>query len=415
MPPERPEAVGEPSGAVADAATRPSPRLVAIAIGYGALAGAVAALTYLLTTILTDLVWSVSDARWYVFAAIMVGGVLLAVLRPRIDASSLDLQLTEAADPRRLRWRRTAMLGAAAIVAVGFGGAIGPEAGLLAVVAELSAIVSHVIARNHAEAVLIGRAGSAAALAGLYSSPPGAAAYDDDSLAPPKALPFLAAVAGFVTFLATVRAFGHGATGLGLPAYGLENPLDLVRALAPAAFGALLAVGYLHGRPNLDALLDRVGTPRAQTLVGSLVFAALATAWPVLRFSGHGEFGEVVAYAGESAWWALAALAVLKLLATGVCVSSGWLGGEFFPLMFAGAAAGSVALALVPGLPVTAAMTAGIGAATAVGLRKPLAALLISALLLGGLAVGPLLVGTAVAVAMLRAFPLPEGARIGAH
>lgn len=405
-----------PDGSAVDTdAPSPSLRLVTIAVVYGALAGMVAGLTYLLTGLLSDLVWSVSDARWYVFVAILVGGILLAVLRPSLDASTIDLQIAESADPRAVRWRRTAVLAAAAIVAVGFGGAIGPEAGLLAVVAELSALVSHAIARNHAEEQLIGRSGSAAALAGLYGSPPGAAAYDDDALSPPKALPFLAAIAGFATFLATVRALGHGGVDLGLPAYDLDTALDLLRAVLPAALAAVVAYAYLHARPQVAAALGRVGTPRAQTLVGTLVFAALATAWPLLRFSGHEEFVDVVELADESAWFALAALALAKLLATAICVSSGWLGGEFFPLMFAGAAAGAATLALVPGLEVTAAMASGVGAATAIGLRKPLAALLISALLLGGLGLAPLMIGVAVAVAALRAFPLPEGMRAGAH
>lgn len=380
-------------------------RLVGIAIVFGALAGGVAALTYLLMGVVSDLVWSVSDARWYVFVAIAVGGTLLAVLRPAVDASTIDAQLAESADPRALRWRRTGVLAVAAIVAVGFGGAIGPEAGLLAVVAELSALVSHAIARNVAEERLIGRSGSAAALAGLYGSPPGAAAYDDDTLSPPKALPFLAAVAGFGAFLATVRSLGHGGVDLGLPDYRFESALDLLRAVVPALVAGAIAYAFVHVRPQLARLLGRVGKPRAQTLVGSLAFAALATAWPLVRFSGHEEFGEVVDYAAESAWLTLLLLAVAKLLATALCVSSGWLGGEFFPLMFAGAAAGAATIPVVPGLATTAAVAAGVGAATAIGLRKPLAALLIGALMLSGVGLAPLLVGAAVGVALLRAFP----------
>lgn len=38
--------------------------LVAVAIGYGALAGGVAALTLRLMGLVGDIVWSVSDARW---------------------------------------------------------------------------------------------------------------------------------------------------------------------------------------------------------------------------------------------------------------------------------------------------------------------------------------------------------------
>ena len=86
----------------------------------------------------------------------------------------------------------------------------GPEAGLVAVVTEASAIVPMRIARSRAEARLIGDTGTVAALSGLYGAPPGAAAYaaadaapptDPDDAPTPLALKFLAAVASLGGFL----------------------------------------------------------------------------------------------------------------------------------------------------------------------------------------------------------------------
>lgn len=172
-----------------------------VAVGYGAVAGAVAGLTFAVMMWLEHTVWSVSDARWYIPVAILVGGLLIAALRRRAGRSDLEQQVREGADPTTLHRRRTAYLGASAAIAVGFGGAIGPEAGLIAVVSELSALVSRRVARDHTEAMAIGEAGTAAALGGLYGSPPGAAAYDDSLLTPPKAVNLLAAIAGLGGFL----------------------------------------------------------------------------------------------------------------------------------------------------------------------------------------------------------------------
>lgn len=112
----------------------------------------------------------------------MVGGLLLAGLRSRSNEMNLDEQIADAADPVGLHRRRTAVLGLGAVIAVGFGGAIGPEAGLIPIVAELSALIGIRLTRSHAEARALGQAGTAAALAGLYSSPQGGSAYHDDSL-----------------------------------------------------------------------------------------------------------------------------------------------------------------------------------------------------------------------------------------
>ena len=48
---------------------------------YGALAGALAAVTLWLMNQVSALVWSVSDARWYIVLTVMAGGVLIALIR----------------------------------------------------------------------------------------------------------------------------------------------------------------------------------------------------------------------------------------------------------------------------------------------------------------------------------------------
>ncbi len=97
---------------------------------------------------------------------------------------------------------------------------------------------------------------------------------------------------------------------------------------------------------------------------------------------------------------------LLKLLACALCLAAGYRGGEFFPLMFSGAAVGVATVAFVPGLQVTG-LVAGLAAATTVGLRKPVAALLIGMFVVHGAALGPLVVGVAAGFLMLKLLPEP--------
>ncbi len=72
---------------------------------------------------------------------------------------TLDSLITDSEDPVAVRWRRTLHLCALGVVAVGFGGAVGPEAGLIAVVTELSAILARRITlmqKQHDVATLVG-------------------------------------------------------------------------------------------------------------------------------------------------------------------------------------------------------------------------------------------------------------------
>ena len=105
-----------------------------IATVYGALAGALAAVTLALMNAVSALVWSVSDTRWCIVLTVMAGGVLIALIRRWSDDIDLNAQLAQACDPLQLKRRNTFFLALSAIVAVGFGGAVGPEAGLVAVV-----------------------------------------------------------------------------------------------------------------------------------------------------------------------------------------------------------------------------------------------------------------------------------------
>ena len=153
------------------------PRPALIAAIYGALAGALAAVTLWCMNGVRHWVWSLSDARWYIPVAIMVGGVLIALIRHLSEDADLNAQLAQAHDVLHLKKRRTFFLALSAIVAVGFGGSVGPEAGLIAVVSEASAIVAILIAKSRFEVRLIGDTGAIAALSGLYGAPPGAAVY----------------------------------------------------------------------------------------------------------------------------------------------------------------------------------------------------------------------------------------------
>jgi H+/Cl- antiporter ClcA len=294
---------------------------------------------------LKNLVRGASDASWYLVVAILVGSVLIALLRRVSEEASLEQEVALTADPIHLHRRRSGFLAVSAIVAVAFGGAVGPEA-----------------------------------------------------------LVLVAAVVGLVAFLLTYDLFGGlDRPPLGLPQYVTSHDgSDLLRAIPAAVAAALAGAAYTMDRPVLPRLVGRVGSTIVQTLVATAVFAALAVIWPILRFSGHQELPRLVSMATDAAWWSVLGVGLLELLACAVCLAGGYRGGEFFPLIFSGAAVGVATVAIVPWLQVTGALVARLAAATAVGLRMPVAALLIGLFVVQGTALGPLVVGIAGGVLVLK-------------
>lgn len=379
-------------------------RAYLVATGYGLLAGAVTCATFFLMRGVQHLVWDERSQWWYIALMVLLGGALIAALR-RV---SLDADLDEQVDPGRVeprQWRRIGLLGLSAVIAVGFGGAIGPEAGLVAVVTELSIVVRGRIARSRAEAELITEAGSAAALSGFYGAPPVGAAYRQDALGPGR-LPLLcASLAGFLGFALTWRLLGLETHALEMPASTSQGALPSPWIIAPALLASVLGCGYLLTRHALARLLARLGSPVTQTLVGSAALAVVLATWPVLRFSGHDDFGALGAWAAGGAWGVLAAVGCAKVAATALSLAAGWRGGDVFPLMFAGGAVGAATAVLLPGLDLQAAMVAGMAAACVVGLRKPVAVFVLVLFIVPGADAVALAVACGLGVLALQVLP----------
>ena len=385
-------------------------RQLGLSIGYGAIAGVVTALTLALMHSLTALVWSMSSGRWYIGLAIMAGGVLIAVLQHLDAGEPLAAQLADARDGTSLKFKPLAILAAVAIISVGFGGAVGPEAGILAIVAELSALVSYLLARDQADRQLITQTGAAGSMGAIYGSPPGGAMMAQGDEAVPRLPLILAGLAGFGGFLLTAEFVLHGSgIRIDLPVHAPSGDgRDLFLAIGPALAGAAIGIVFAKVLPMVQSLLGRMGPPWMRTLIGTAAFAAMAMLVPLVRFSGHEQIGDLLVWGATAGVLALLGLAALKVLATATCLAAGWRGGAIFPLIMAGGAAGWAVAVLFPAIPVTVAMVAGMSAATTIGMGRPLAAALIALLLIGPASVGGLVCGVIVGWLVSRWVPTAD-------
>lgn len=395
--------------------TRAQLKPLITAIVAGSVAGLVAILTYQAMLALQRLIWDTAAGEGgagpiRIIVTILIGGALLLLLARISPSETMDELLRDSDRPLGRSPRKILITALVAIVSIAFGGAIGPEAGLLAVVAECSIIVSRYIARDEAQARAIARAGTAGVLGGLYGSPPAAATVDANSSAPTRVMSFVAGLAGFGTFLFVARTvFG----GEGVMTVPLPEPVDgawwltIVPVLAGAALGVLFRL--LHR--GADRVARLIARPWVLTVVGTLLFALLAALIPLVRFSGHHELFDVIDLldSGETAQLWLVALA--KLIAIVLCLVAGWRGGEVFPLIFIGAAAGAAISLTLPGSDPAAAMAGAMAATLAVGWRRPLAGVLVLVLVIDASVAVPLLLGTGIGLVVDRlVFPqAPSG------
>ncbi|MDO4250167.1 MAG: chloride channel protein [Moraxella sp.] len=355
-----------------------------IALGYGALAGAISAITLFLMTSLQHHLWAQDWANTPLGIAtvIMVGGILLAVLHHYYHANpthqGLSDELSFIPNPKTLIF-----LALSAIIAVAFGGAIGPEAGLLAVVAECSLLVGGLL-KNSYHAQLIHQTGVMASLSGLYGSPPAALALDDDAIKLPMAIKLLAGLSGLIGFwgmhqLLTDKAFAQ----LPIPAH-TAHLSDVFYAIPAIILGAAAGVLFLYLHHHLPNWLSKIsGHTSVQILFGTGIFALIASAVPLVRFSGHHEIEHALAHGVHGDVGFFVVLIIAKLVAMAVCLASGWRGGEFFPAVFVGFAVAYMITLVLPSVPLTVAIMGAVGSTVVVCMGKPVAAILILLLLAG--------------------------------
>lgn len=301
----------------------------------------------------------------------------------------------------------------AAVVSIGLGAVIGPEAPLVALGGGVAALVMRTLKRDtdqKTEAV-VATAGSFAAISTLFGSPlAGAFLLMEASGLGGSTLQIVLLPGLLAAGIGALIFVGLGSwTGLGSLSLTIANPPHatsptvaefgwaLVLGVACALFGLLIKRCALMLRRPVTA------STRARLLlspVAGLAVAGLAIAYAEgsghassdVLFSGETGLGPLVSSGAAYSLGALVLLLVCKGLA--YCLSmSAFRGGPVFPSLFLGAAAGML-LSHAAGLSLAAGVAMGIGGLSAAMLALPMTSVLLVTLLLGrtGLTVMPLVI-----------------------
>jgi H+/Cl- antiporter ClcA len=116
-------------------------------------------------------------------------------------------------------------------------------------------------------------------------------------------------------------------------------------------------------------------------LVGGLGMGIIGALLPLTLFSGEEQTVDLIVNAAELGILALIVMAVLKLFATSLLLSTGWKGGYIFPIMFSSVALGMAVNLVFPGIPVAVAVAATMAGALVASLKAPLYAALFTTVL----------------------------------
>ncbi len=176
-------------------------------------------------------------------------------------------------------------------------------------------------------------------------------------------------IAGAVAFGVMWPVVGAPFKGLLTISHGPFESWMLVAAVAMGLVGVIAALIVGRLLVGVSAALRPLDTrPIVRGLVGGLILGAIGFTLPLTLFSGQTALPVVLDEFGDIGLVTLIALVLLKAVALGVSLGSGFYGGPIFPMFFIGAVLGIVVHLLVPAIPLALAVgcvMASLGAAIA--------------------------------------------------
>ena len=373
-----------------------------------------------------ELIWTSELERInpvVVLSICVVGGLLVGVLNQLAEKSRSEVHdLTEAiadmeevetkqAPPARLIFGRAGL----GVVSLGFGGPLGPEAPLIALVAQLSSRLSHILKVTQARVVELSVAGS---LGVLFGVPLVLAGIESEEKSKNRNIgqrivargpEILAAISSLFVITTLLPEIGiHQFTSVNSAEVGFG--IDLIWVALIALLAASLGLAIVRATPKArELVVSKIpGGAIPAGLLSGLILGASAVVTPLVLFSGHHEIQEILdSPIGIGNLLVVVALKTLVLIA---CLAGGWYGGQIFPLAFIGAGTALVVAELVNSSATLGLVAAGFVAASAVGIRRPALALLLGFVLFPATTWIPMLFATVIAVAVIgkRSAELPS-------
>jgi H+/Cl- antiporter ClcA len=395
--------------------------LIAAVLGAGVGLVSIAFLFAVLS--LKNLIWTTEHFRTsaiVVFGICTLGGLIVGVLNHTAEKSrkqahdlaeaisDMEEVETKQAPPARLIFGRAGL----GVVSLGFGGPLGPEAPLIALVAQLSSRLSHILRITQARVVELSVAGS---LGVLFGVPLVLAGIESEAKQERKNIgqrlvargpEIIAAISSLIVITKLLPEIGiHQFTSV--QSSSLEIGIDLLWVALIAILASALGRFVITSMPKLrTVVVERLpGGDIPAGLVSGAILGLSALATPLILFSGHHEIQKLLD--GSESVSQLIAITALKILVLIVCLAGGWYGGQIFPLAFIGAGSALVVAELVGSSATLSLVAAGFVAASAVGIRRPLLALILGFVLFPQTTWLAMLLAAAISISMLNKRPVP--------
>ena len=329
--------------------------------------------------------------RWYPLIVCLAGGLFMGILHLRYPHYPEDMEtvMRKVECDRHYDYQHMPCMLLAAFIPLVVGASVGPEAGMVGVIAGLCCWVGDNIHFAKAKKDAYSRVGAAAALGVLFSAPLfGILSVAEEGESIPQeqrkeSRSFmlitygLAMAGGLGVFRMLSEHFGKVMSDfLSFGAVEMTR-MDYMMIPVYALAGTLVFILYDLSDKLMIFLTRWIPVP-IRELLGGIVLGICGMFIPMLMFSGEAQMEELMAELSNYTPAFLLAICLLKLALTSFCIRSGLRGGYIFAVLFAGTCMGFCVAMQVFGEAVAshAAFAAALVNAAALGglMKKPVAA-----------------------------------------
>ncbi|KOF54756.1 MULTISPECIES: ClcB-like voltage-gated chloride channel protein [unclassified Achromobacter] len=239
-------------------------------------------------------------------------------------------------------FRQTVARSLSSLFSIGSGASIGREGPMVQLAAMFSSLCGRFLILPPRHLRLLVACGATAGITSAYNAPIAGAIFISEivygAISSVTLVPLIVSsvVANIVT-----RQILHYDAVFHMPPFDFVSGWEVVNYLGLGLIAGLVAPQFLRFLDFARALFHRLPFPLwARMALGGLIVGAISVYNPEVWGNGYSVVNSMLHT--DWAWQAVAAILVLKIIATGASAGSGAVGGVFTPTLFVGAALGAL-------------------------------------------------------------------------
>ncbi|MBW2278335.1 MAG: chloride channel protein, partial [Deltaproteobacteria bacterium] len=329
-------------------------------------------------------------APWYMkvippaAGALIVGPLVYYLAREAKGHGIPEVMNAVSNEGGRIRVRVAAIKILASAVTIGTGGSVGREGPIVQIGSSLGSSIGQALGFEGSRlAVLLG-CGAAAGMAATFNAPIAGVILAVEVIIGSASLRIFSplVVASVMGTIVARLWLGNEPAFMNVPEYELVSVVELPLYVVLGVLAGLVAVVFTRWIALLEDLWEKIKLPVwVVAPLGGAAIGGIALVFPQVMGVGYEHID--IALQGKGTLWVLAALVLVKIIATGTTLGSGGSGGIFAPSLLIGAslggAFGMVVEMLLPGHTAHPGAYAlvGMGAVVAGATHAPITAILI--------------------------------------